>query len=231
MYKTIFRERILEIAEPYYKILEKDFSHNRHHFFRVEFLAKKIAIEEKADIEVVEAAALLFDIARYLEDTGEIQDHAEESAIIARHQLHEIGFPKEKIENVCHSILVHRRSKNRTPETIEAKILIDADYIDAMGAVDICRVIASSLTSRQYRKPIYNGKPLKNGNISDSALHFLAYKLNHPKHNPEKFYTNLGRTIAKQRYKYMKGLLDNLCPNGCKILYASLFHHFPFWFS
>ena len=142
-----FREEILKKAKKYYKELETDFSHNFDHFLRVERLAKRIGKDERADLEVLEAASLLFDVARGSEDKGEVEDHAKASAEIARKILNEIGFPQKKIESVCHAIEVHRKSKNKQPDTLEAKILQDADYLDAMGAVDVARVIGSAYQS------------------------------------------------------------------------------------
>jgi len=208
MFKSEYRKQILQIAEPYFLELENDFSHNRHHFYRVESIAKHIAESENADLEVVEASALLFDIARRMEDVGDIDDHAEEASRIAGEELIKIEFPANKIQEVQHCIFVHRRSMDRNPETLEAKILIDADYIDAMGAIDIARVIASSLTSEKYKRPIYDGKRLGYGNDKQSALHFLQYKLLHPKHNPKNFYTEIGRKIAQERYDFMKDFID-----------------------
>jgi len=204
---TKYRQRILELTKKYYDELDKeDFSHNSDHFFRVENLAKRIAEDEGADIEVIEAASLLFDIARDLEDRGKIEDHAEKGAKIAREILTKIDFPLKKIDNVCHAILVHRRSKKRNPETIEAKILRDADYLDAMGAVDIARVLASAVQSQKYKKPIFLDKPFQNteGVEHLSAIHFLLYKINHSKHQPENFYTKLGKKLAKERFNFMK---------------------------
>ena len=204
---TKYRQRILELTKKYYDELDKeDFSHNSDHFFRVENLAKRITEDEKADIEVVEAASLLFDVARDLEDKGKIEDHAEKGAEIARGILIKIDFPKEKIEKVCDAILVHRRSKNLEPLTLEAKILRDADYLDAMGAVDIARVFASAVQSQKYKKPIFLDKPFQNvKGVEDlSAIHFLLYKINHPKHQPENFYTKLGKKLAIERFNFMK---------------------------
>ena len=202
-----YRNQILELVKPYYDEADKgDFSHNSDHFFRVEALAKKMAKEENADMEVVEAASLIFDVARLLEDRGEVTDHAEKGVEIAKEILGKISFPNEKIENVCHSILSHRRSKDRIPETIEAKILRDADYLDAMGAVDIPRMIASCLQSEKYKKPIYVDIPYDENKEMEhvSMIHFLLYKIKHPKHQPENFYTNLGKKLAKERFEYMK---------------------------
>lgn len=211
MENSKYRDLIINLAQEYYnKYDSSDFSHDRSHFFRVERVAKKIAKEENSDIEIIEAECLLFDIARYLEDNGTIPDHAEEGAKMARDILSKINFPIEKIDAVCYSILVHRRSKGITPNTIEAKILQDADYLDAMGAIDIVRVVASSLQSKKYGgRPIYTDKPFSNDLYDNSsAIHFLMSQIKHPKIQPENFHTKLGRELAKSRYEFMKAFVE-----------------------
>jgi uncharacterized protein len=208
---TKYREKILEFTKKYYDELDKeDFSHNSDHFFRVENIAKKIAIDEKADMEIVEAACLMLDIARGMEDRKEIESHAEEGAKIAREILNKIDFPKEKIERVCDAILTHRRSGNIEPQTLEAKILRDADYLDAMGAISVARIIASALQSQKYKRPIFVDEPYEDreGIGYVSAYHFMLYKVEHPKHQPENFYTKLGRRFAKDRFKFFKEYVE-----------------------
>ena len=207
---TEYRKLILKSTKKYYNDLNKqDFSHDFNHILRVERLAKRIAESENADIEIVEASSLLFDVARNLEDKGEVADHVEEGSKIARQILEKIDFPKDKINAVCHAILVHRKSKGRKPKTIEAKILQDADYLDALGAVDIARVIASALQSKKYKKPIYventnNSKEIK----SKSAIHYLLYELRYPKLQPSRFHTKLARQFAKERFNFTKEFVD-----------------------
>ena len=201
---TKYREIILKSAKKYYDELNnEDFSHDFNHILRVERLAKRIAESENADIEIIEASCLLFDVARILEDKGKVSDHAEEGSKIAKQILDKINFPKEKIDSVCHAILVHRKSKGRKPETIEAKILQDADYLDALGAVDIARVIASSLQSKKYKRPIYV-EPANGDKEIKSAIHYFLHKIEHSKLQPNKFHTKLGRQLAKERFDFMK---------------------------
>lgn len=200
------RDKILKEVDRYYKELDKsDFSHNFDHVIRVEKLAKRIGKDEGADQEILEAACLLFDVARGWEDKGKVKDHAQAGAKIARNVLSKVGFPAEKIDGVCHAILVHRKSKKRKPKTLEAKILQDADYLDAMGAVDVARVIASALQSKKYKKPVYVEVPSSNLRYENiSAIHYLLHKLKHNKMKPKNFHTKLGRELAKGRFEFMK---------------------------
>lgn len=205
-----FRDKILAAAKKYYQELDdSDFSHNFDHVLRVENLAKKIGEDEKADLQIIEAASLLFDVARKSEDEGKITDHAKEGSNIARQILLEIGFPQEKIDSVCHAILVHRKSKNRVAESLEARILQDADYLDALGAIDIARIIGSSFQSKKYRRPIYVDRPFEGDKDENtSAIHYLIYKLHNPKMQPEKFHTRMGRRLAKDRFKFVQEFAD-----------------------
>ncbi len=200
-----FKDKILNLTSKYYEELNNDFSHDINHVFRVERLAKQIGQDEEADLEILEAATLLFDVARGLEDRGEVEDHAKAGSDIAREILYKINFPKEKIEPVCHAILVHRKSMDRVPETTEAKILQDADYLDALGAIDVARIIGSSFQSKKYRRPIYDGKPSnKLEDNNKSAINYLLYKISHPKMQPTNFHTRLGRKYAKERFKFVE---------------------------
>ena len=67
-------------------------------------------------------------------------------------------FPAEKIEAVCHAIAAHSFSAQIAPLTTEAKIVQDADRIDAIGAVGIARTFA------------FGGA--KNRSLDDSLNHF-----------------------------------------------------------
>src|SRR3989344_3745641 len=168
---TNYRDKILQLAEKYYKELENDFSHDINHVFRVERLVKRIG---------------------------------EEGSRIARGVLAKIGFPEKKIGEVCHAILVHRKSKDRVPETLEAKILQDADYLDALGAIDVARVIASSLQSKKYKRPIYTGTPSTSYDDNKSAINYILYKIAHPRMQPANFHTRFGRQMAKERYAFVE---------------------------
>jgi len=210
MKNSKYRDLILKKADRYYREYDGvETSHDINHFLRVERVAKRIAKQESADLEIVEAMCLLFDVARIMEDHGQIEDHAQEGAKIAREILVKIEFPKEKIDAVCYAITVHRRSAGINPNTIEAKILQDADYLDAMGAIDIIRVITSSIQSNKYKRPIYIDKPFTDDTYNNSsAIHFIASQIKHPKIQPKNFHTKLARELAKERFEFMKQFVD-----------------------
>ena len=134
MIKKSFFKDLKEKIQPNF---EEGGSHAFDHTERVCNLALKIGKKEKADLDILKAAALLHDISRLKEDNNEIECHAEHGAEMAEKILKEMNFPEEKIKNVDHSIKVHRHSKGLSGETKEAEILQDADRLDALGA-SIC---------------------------------------------------------------------------------------------
>ncbi len=204
-----YSEQIKKAARSFFNELDKsDFSHGFTHVQRVLTFCFVIGKKEHGDLETLEAAALLHDIARSKEDKGEVEDHAKEGALLAEQILKKIGFPQEKIQNVIHSISVHR-SKGDKPQTLEAKILQDADRLDALGAIDIARVIGSSLQSKQFIRPIYIDEPYTGeSDGKKSAIHYLIHKTVQPKRKPENFNTKTGRKIAEERFKFSLEFID-----------------------
>lgn len=201
-----YSKKIKKIARSYFDELDKgDFSHGFTHVQRVVRLALNIGKKEGADLEILKAASLLHDLARGKEDKGEVPDHAQESARLAKRILEQIGFPSEKTASVCHCIEVHRSKPEDKPKTLEAKILQDADRLDALGAVDIARVIGSKIQSEKYGGPIYIDESYRGEKDSNkSAIHYLIYKSKHPKRRPESFNTPTAKKMAENRFKFME---------------------------
>lgn len=184
---------------------DKQTAHSFDHVERVYRLAVRIAkTEPTADMEIVKAAALLHDIKREQEDFENGNCHAKEGAKFARVYLKEIGFPEEKIDKACGAILKHRKSGELKPETLEEKIIKDADKLDLIGAVCIARVFTEG-AHRNY--PLYDpSKPApkkwegaKKLNCTLSGFNVMSL-LN----SPNTFYMQEAKRIAKERYNFTK---------------------------
>lgn len=118
-----------------------DSAHDFDHVLRVLANALKIAQTEDADPEILQTAVLLHDIAR-AEQSRTGVDHAAAGAVRARQILN--GAPESFVDAVCHAIEAHRFRVDNPPQTIEAKILYDADKLDSIGAIGVARVFAFS---------------------------------------------------------------------------------------
>ncbi|WP_376791370.1 HD domain-containing protein [Thermoflexus sp.] len=117
---------------------DRDPVHDFAHVVRVMRLAERIARREGADLAVVRAAALLHDVRR------EEEEHAAASAAFARRWLAERGASPEFIEAVAHAIEAHRFREPRAARTLEARVLFDADKLDALGIIGLARLFAYS---------------------------------------------------------------------------------------
>lgn len=95
-----------------------------HHFVSMVKYAKQLAKETGADLEVVELAGWLHDIASIL---GDYENHHISGAERAEILLTKYDYPKEKIGQIKHCIIAHRGSKDIPRETVEAECIADAD--------------------------------------------------------------------------------------------------------
>lgn len=208
------------------KIVAKELScsaHDMDHVLRVYNMALKIAKKEKnVDYEILKPAVLLHDIARVREDedkTGRIC-HAEESVKMSKPILEKLYFSEEKIKKIQDCILSHRfKTKNR-PQSIEAKILFDADKLDALGAIMIMRAgmwiernsasVFPKMKLEDYiKKNLVGGKA--DGRIKDNSLHCLYYEYElKNKKLPKIMQTKIGKKIALERLEFNRIFLDRL---------------------
>ncbi len=197
-------EKLKKDIQKYFPDVE---SHSFDHTERVYNLSLYIQKHEGGDLEIVKAAALLHDIAREKQSKGLCLCHAEEGCKMAGDILKEYGFPEKKISAVCEAIRIHRKSKGEKAGSKEAKILQDADKLDALGAVNIARVMLSSACG-EYKRPIHSNENLE-PNKNSSTINFILYQLKTQK--PNTFNTKTAQKLAKERYqfeeKYLKQFL------------------------
>ena len=128
---------------------ESDDIHGFPHVKRVYNLCLRLGKKLDADIKILEIAALLHDIGRKKEGVKAFKrNHAEISAELANNFLATFDLPKEDIENIIHCITTHSFSNELKPKTLEAKILSDADKLDALGAIGLYRTIGFTVKTK-----------------------------------------------------------------------------------
>lgn len=136
--------KILELLKKEAKKLttKNDAAHDFEHIMRVYRNAKKICKNEKVNPKLVLCAALLHDIVSFPKSDKRSKTSSKKSSILAKKILKKYNCSKNEIQIICNAILDHSFSKNKTPKTIEGKILQDADRLDAIGAIGIARAFA-----------------------------------------------------------------------------------------
>ncbi len=119
-------------------------AHDFNHIKRVYNNAKMLASKEKGNTKLVLTAALLHDIVTFPKSDPRNKNASTKSAQYAAKVLKKYPFTENEIKIICEAIKEHSFSKNKTPSTIEGKILQDADRLDALGAIGIARVFSVS---------------------------------------------------------------------------------------
>lgn len=182
-------------------------AHDWHHVQRVETLAETLVDRHPASVDdrALTLAVLLHDIGRAREDRCEIDDHAVWGAAEASRILEDVGTDRETIERVQHCIRAHRYSNDVEPETLEAKLLCDADNLDAIGAVGLARVFAYGteigLPIHDPASPVAEDETAGERTQCDH-LHEKILDL------PERMYTDAGRELAADRAEFVREYLE-----------------------
>ena len=198
------------LLESYMLSCMEDSAHDKEHIYRVLYTALDIAqTEENVNHDVLIGACLLHDIGRKEQFENPKVCHAQAGAEKAYRFLREKDFPEDFAEHVRKCILSHRYRKSNPPESIEAKILFDADKVDVAGAVGIARTL------------VYKGKVsdalytlLPDGQVSDGENDVLPSFFQEYKYKLEKLYTNFytarGAQLAKQRQNAAADFYKNM---------------------
>lgn len=188
--------------------LHEDAAHDMAHIKRVVKNARSILEEETADRSVVIAAAWLHDCVNLPKNNPERQNASTLAAGKAVEFLKDTSFPAQKLPLVAHAIEAHSFSANISAETPEAKIVQDADRLDALGAVGIARCfsVGGALDS-----PVYNASdPFCASREPDDSRWTLDHFYTKLFRLPGKMNTPAARTIAEKRAAYMTGFLKQL---------------------
>jgi len=185
--------------------------HDFEHTMRVYNLCLHLAKEEKdVNMNVLEAAAILHDIAREEENNNHGLDHALLGAEMAGLILKDFDFTTDEVKNIKHCISAHRYRNDIHPKTIEAKILFDADKLDSTGAIGISRAMAwvGRNNTQIYTTPEQTKLAIeRKSKTTDSPQTEFEIKI---KMIEEKMFTASGKRIAKERIKFYKYFLDRL---------------------
>jgi uncharacterized protein len=184
-------------------------SHDWEHTLRVYRLAEHIGKVEQANLEIVLLAALLHDIGRHHQDisNGKVC-HAKKGAEMAREILTKENLPEEKIEQISHCISSHRFRDNNKPQTLEAKVVFDADKLDAIGAVGVGRAfLFAGEVGAKLHNPHADIANTEAYTKEDTAYREFMVKLRKVK---DRMLTSEGRRLARERHRFMVDFFERL---------------------
>lgn len=190
------------------KRIKNDPAHDFEHIMRVYNNAKKIARREGADLRLVLAAVLLHDIVSFPKSDRRSKTASLKSATEAKKILHKYNYNAKEITIISDAIRDHSFSRNKTPKTLEGKVLQDADRLDALGAIGIARTFS---VGGAEGRPLYNKEDpfCRIRDPDDKAWtvdHFYRKLLLLEK----KMNTVSAKKEAKRRTKIMAKFLDDL---------------------
>ena len=177
-------------------------SHHWDHTLRVSRLCEHIGFIEAVDMDVLLVSAYLHDIGRSYQDEsiGAIC-HAEKGAHIAAPMVDTLSLSETQKKNIIHCIRSHRFRGHEKPGTPEARVLFDADKLDAIGAVGVARafLFAGEVGARLHsdESNIEDTKPYS---IDDTGYREFKVKLSKIK---DRILTAEGRKLAEDRHTIM----------------------------
>ena len=191
------------------KLAGEGSGHDWWHIFRVWTLARKIAVEEKAQLEIVELGALLHDIADWKFHDGDDSI----GPAMAREFLNSHNVDPDLSDSVVEiiSTVSYKGAGVATPmKTLEGKIVQDADRLDAIGALGIARTFAyGGYKNRLIYHP--DEKPVLHESYEDYKKN-EGHTINHFYEKllllKERMNTNTGKKIAEGRHQFMQNYLD-----------------------
>ncbi len=190
---------IYNLLKDYMLCCMEDSAHDQEHIYRVLYYALDIAkTEPGADLDLLTAACLLHDIGRREQFENPTVCHAIIGGEKAFSFLTGHGFNTQWSGRVKACIQTHRYRADRPPESLEAKILFDADKLDVCGATGIARTL---LYQGKAGSPLYTRLPdgqVSNGARDDSPSFFQEYHFK-LKGLSQRFYTQRGSELACRR--------------------------------
>lgn len=189
-------------------VMASDPAHDITHVERVVQNTRALTEAENGDLAISLPAAWLHDCVSVAKDSPLRNQASKLAAIEAVRFLESIHYPSGHLPHIYHAIEAHSFSANIPTETLEARIVQDADRLEAVGAIGIARCF---LTGGSMGTPLYEpSDPF----AENRALDDRSYTLDH-------FYckllgladtmkTRAGKSEAIKRTDYMKAFLQQI---------------------
>ena len=185
-----------------------DSAHDPSHIHRVVTNARRLTTAEGADWLVVMPAAWLHDCVIVPKSSP---DRKQASIIAARQAvawLEEHQWPHGRLDEIAHAIEAHSFSAAIAPRTLEAKVVQDADRLDALGAVGLARTL---MLGGELRREFYAVlDPFCESRAPDDSVYTLDHLYAKLLTLEGTMQTSSGKAEARQRTEFLRGFLDQL---------------------
>jgi uncharacterized protein len=187
-----------------------DGSHDLAHVRRVWASARRLAgdLDEPVDLLVLLAAADLHDVVAFEKNDPRRAESSVHAAAEARRRLRCLGFPEDRLDGVVHAIEAHSYTARIPARTPEARVLQDADRLEALGAIGLARTfyVAGRLGSQLFDPvdPFATRRSLDDARYAVDHFRTKLFGL------VDTMQTEPGRRIARQRAGVLQRFLDDL---------------------
>ena len=200
-------EKTIQLVKE--KLGDDSTGHDYFHIMRVRALTARLAKMEGADVYVAELAALLHDIADWKFHGGDLN----EGPRVASEWLSSLGENPETIEKVAaiiKEVSYKGAGVKTTPQSIEGKVVQDADRLDALGAIGIARTFAYG---GRFERPMYDPEqaPVMHQtfeeykNAKGTTLNHFYEKILLLK---DRLNTDSARILAEERHRFVEDFVE-----------------------
>lgn len=189
-------------------VVAADDGHDIEHIGRVVKTAKALAEQEQAEMAVVIPAAWLHDCVAVAKNAAQRSQASRLAAEQAIRLLEQWQYPKQHLQAIAHAIEAHSYSANIPCRSLEAKIVQDADRMDALGAIGLVRAL---WVGQNLANPLlYHNDPFckqRTANDNHSVIDHFYTKLLKLK---DSFHTEAAKKEAQKRHHFMLSFLQQL---------------------
>lgn len=168
--------------------------------------AKAIGSVEGGDTVILIASVLLHDCVAVEKDSPLRPRASRLAAERAGTILGECGWQSAAIEAVAHAIEAHSFSANVTARTLEAKIVQDADRLDAIGMIGVAR--SFYVAGRLGRSPYDTADPRCLHRTPDDTMFAVDHFFTKLLKLACGFQTQTGMSLAQERHRRLVRFLD-----------------------
>jgi uncharacterized protein len=185
-----------------------DAAHDLEHIRRVVTNARRLTAAEAADWEVVMPAAWLHDCVVVPKSSPDRKQASRLAAAQAVAWLAEHAWPFGKLDEIAHAIEAHSFSAGIVPRSLEAKVLQDADRLDALGAVGLARTLM--LGAEMKREFYAAADPFCESRQADDSIYTLDHLYCKLLTLEGTMQTPSGKSEAGRRTAFLTHFLDQL---------------------